>query len=255
MTPGEDNAVSHGQPLAEPTEREKQIALEAADQFKENHGLRESFIGNDLYRAFLAAVTAANQQRNEENARLRDWIRELFCPNGCFDGAYPTQPDGEPEQCQFCFERNMLLAARGVQPAAKHPWIAGMSNEEVRRRHFPAAKEEGAPAAEQIAQAAANLVKTYDEQSNDHDPRNPDSGDKFWEEFNQFCKLVRSAPSPAQEKPVEAVASALVLRCLDYFEVTANSLRVMDDSAFAASMMEFSEDIRAKLFASSPSVT
>ena len=41
----------------------------------------------------------------------RKLLKVARCPvEDCVDGAYPTMPDGEAEQCQWCCERDELLA-------------------------------------------------------------------------------------------------------------------------------------------------
>jgi len=52
---------------------------------------------------------AVSDPKDIDTAEIR--ARLFPCPNeGCHDGAYPTMPDGEPEQCHWCYEHAEKLA-------------------------------------------------------------------------------------------------------------------------------------------------
>lgn len=47
-------------------------------------------------------------------------LRTAVCPmkaNGCDGTQYPVPPDGEAEQCQWCYERGAAIKALAEQPA------------------------------------------------------------------------------------------------------------------------------------------
>lgn len=133
--------------MNEPTEHAKQIAREAAERIgealKHYYGEGEALfeqIEPELIREFLA-ITAANQQRNEDTARL-DWLDE----QGHFVLTRPRwEVYGKDINCERI--RDAIDAARGVQPAAKEKvamsWGRPLSEEMA---EWSAAKQEGAPA-------------------------------------------------------------------------------------------------------------
>lgn len=74
----------------------------------------------DIYEPRLATKQAEIEGLRERNAALTKALgvaegaleHECKCPEPhCMDGAIPTMPDGEPEQCQWCFEHSIGLAA------------------------------------------------------------------------------------------------------------------------------------------------
>jgi len=62
-------------------------------------------------------ISTQVQPRDEFIQELVEALEKMCkCPNGCIGGAIPTMPDGEPEQCQWCFtyghELSLLSRAR-----------------------------------------------------------------------------------------------------------------------------------------------
>ena len=55
------------------------------------------------------ALNAADTSR-ERVEELEMWLSRAKCPADCVDKHYPSMPDGEPQACEFCHERDRLLA-------------------------------------------------------------------------------------------------------------------------------------------------
>ena len=72
----------------------------------------ESFGSNDSAGSDAAYIARFNPQyMREYEARmveLEGLLKVAVCPSNCTDGAYPDH-QGEPVQCQFCYERNEVL--------------------------------------------------------------------------------------------------------------------------------------------------
>lgn len=67
----------------------------------------------DIARA--AYATAIREEVEPRDRLLQEMVdalsRSIKCPEGCFGGAIPTMPDGEPEQCRWCFEHSDGISA------------------------------------------------------------------------------------------------------------------------------------------------
>ena len=60
-------------------------------------------------------ATAIREEVEPRDRLLQEMVdalsRSIKCPEGCFGGAIPTMPDGEPEQCRWCFEHSDGISA------------------------------------------------------------------------------------------------------------------------------------------------
>jgi hypothetical protein len=85
-------------------------------EIKMKNEVGAKFIWIEDARELLSIIDSLRTQLSAKEAELekaRELLSVAKCPNCDGSGAYPVMPDGEPEQCRWCFEKTGLLKERG----------------------------------------------------------------------------------------------------------------------------------------------